>query len=408
MHGGFLRRSRRAWIAVHRWLGLSLGVVLVVSGLTGAVLTFRHEIDALLNPTLMTVPLRPGGEAAFTPLADVFASALRRMPAGSRIGFTYYPHTDTSTYQIGVQVPVGDTPPSGPPTFAGYEVFVDPYTAAVTGTRLVRPAGAWLPRTFIAFVDGLHLSLLIPRSVADGGRIVGWSTALLCFSLVTGAVLWWPTDGRWRRVLTVNRTTWARLNYDLHQASGAYVLVVLFIVLVSGTALFNLRAEFHWVVRLFSPTIDRYSVRSRPSDGRPAISIAEAVRAAAAQTDAGRLDWLYPAPGPLSAYTVCRRLGGQGWFPGRRCVVVDKYTGDILHVAGPAEGTGGDRFIHLQWFLHSGQVAGLPGRVLVLLSGLVCPVIAATGLVRWLQKRRSGARARRARADAAAIPLRGS
>lgn len=405
MAAGFLRASRRAWIAVHRWLGLSLGAVLVVSGLTGAVLTFRHEIDALLSPALMTVSPRPGGEAAFKPLADVFASVLRGMPAGSRLGFSYYPHTDASTYQIGVQVPTGGTTAAGVPAFDGYEVFVDPYTAEVTGTRLVRPAGAWLPRTFIAFVDGLHLSLLIPGNVADGGRVVGWATALLCISLLTGAVLWWPTDGRWRRVLTVNHTTWARFNYDLHQATGAYALVVLFVVLASGTALFNLRAEFHWVVRLFSPTVDRYSVRSRPPDGRPAISIAEAVRAATAQSDAGRLDWLYPAPGPLSAYTICRRLGGEGWFPGRQCVVVDKYTGDILHVASPAEGTGGDRFIHLQWFLHSGQVAGLFGRILVLLSGLVCPVIVMTGFVRWLQKQRVGARARQARA-AVAIRLR--
>jgi len=390
--GGFLRASRRAWTAVHRWLGLCLGLVLAVSGLTGAVLTFRHEIDTWLSPQLLHVAPRPEGEAAFRPMEEIVASALAAMPPGSRLGFGYYPFTDASAWQLGVQAPRGVTA-EGAPAFDGHEVFVDPYTARVTGTRLVRPAGSYVPRTFIAFADGLHLSLLIPGGVANGGRIVGWATALLCVSLVTGVLLWWPTDGRWRRVLTVTRGPWTRVNYDLHQATGAYALVVLFVVLVSGTALYNLRGEFHWVVRLFSPTVDRYSVRSRPSDGRAAIAISEAVRLAAAHTAEGRLDWLYPAPGPQSAYTVCRRLGGDGWFPGRRCVVVDKYTGEILHVAGPVEGTRGDRFIHLQWFLHSGQIAGLPGRTLVMLSGLACPLIAVTGALRWWQKRRANARA---------------
>lgn len=403
--GGIVRAGRRVWITVHRWLGLALGAVLVVSGVTGAVLTFRQELDTALSPQLMTVTQRPGGEASFRPLDEIVAAALAAMPAGSRLGFGYYPFTDASAYQLSVQAPTGGTTAAGTPAFDGYEVFVDPYTATVTGTRLVRPAGAWFPRTLIAFADGLHLSLLIPGTLANGGRIVGWSTALLLVSLVTGVLLWWPVDGRWRRVFTLNRTTWTRLNHDLHQAAGIYALVVLATVLVSGTALYNLRAEFHWVVRWFSPTVDRYGVRSRPSDGRPAIALADAVRAASARTTEGRLDWLYPAPGPLSAYTVCRRLGGDGWFPGRRCVVVDKYTAEVLHVAGPVEGSRGDRFIHLQWFLHSGQVAGLPGRLLVLLSGLACPLIAGTGALRWWQKRRVNARASRLRRETRAFSV---
>lgn len=371
---------------------------MVTSGVSGAILSFRHEIDALLNPRLLTVSPRPEGEAAFTPMAEIFASALRGLPEGTRLGFSYYPHTDASAYLINLAVPAGGGEQGGALRFDSFEVFVDPYTAAVTGRRLVRAADDLVPRTFIAFFDGLHLSLLLP---GNGGPIVGWGAVLLCVSLLTGLVLWWPTDGRWSRVLTVKRMTTARFNYDLHQATGFYFLVVLFVVLMSGTALFNLRAQFHSVVRLFSPTVDRYSVRSHTGEGRTAISTADAVAFATAYSSEGRLDWLYQAPGPTSAYTICRRLSGDGWFAGRRCVAVDKYSGEILNVAGPVEGTRGDRFVYLQWFLHSGQLFGMTGRIVVMLSGLAGPLLVVTGVTRWLQKR--GARTRAARVRGAML-----
>lgn len=54
-----------------------------------------------------------------------------------------------------------------------------------------------------------------------------------------------------------------------------------------------------------------------------------------------------------------------------------------------------------QWFLHSGQAFGWTGRILVFLSGLACPVLFVTGVIRWLQKRRArlAAKERRTRLE---------
>lgn len=78
-------------------------------------------------------------------------------------------------------------------------------------------------------------------------------------------------------------------------------------------------------------------------------------------------------------------------------MAVDKYSGDVLNVAGPVEGTRGDRFVYLQWFLHTGQLFGMTGRILVMLSGLAGPLLVVTGVTRWLQKRRARTRAARVR-----------
>ena len=47
-------RLRVALVWLHRWLGLSLGLLLVVIGLTGSFIVFYREIDAALNPSLYT------------------------------------------------------------------------------------------------------------------------------------------------------------------------------------------------------------------------------------------------------------------------------------------------------------------------------------------------------------------
>ena len=51
------RRRCRAWLlALHQWLGLSLGLLFCLLGLTGSLLVFYVEGDRLLNPELVVAP----------------------------------------------------------------------------------------------------------------------------------------------------------------------------------------------------------------------------------------------------------------------------------------------------------------------------------------------------------------
>ena len=77
---------------------------------------------------------------------------------------------------------------------------------------------------------------------------------------------------------------------------------------------------------------------------------------------------------------------------------VDARSGTLLGARVPGEGSAGDLFMQLQFPLHSGRIAGVPGRVLVSLLGLLVATLSITGVVIWARKRIAKGRTARARA----------
>ena len=231
-----------------------------------------------------------------------------------------------------------------------------------------------------------------------GYTVVGVMGALLIISVLTGLILWWPLTGKWRQALTIKcKAGVERVNFDLHKTVGFYSTMVLIPVLFSGVYM-DIPERVVPVLELFSPVTYRYWFQSHPPVNNKPITMHEAVAIAEQRYPTGRPDWIYGATQPTGAYTVCKNgVAEQGSFLHRRCVVIDQYSGKILDVDDPAIGTAGEVFTHWQWPLHSGQAFGWTGRILVFLSGLACPLLFVTGVIRWLQKRRA-ARFRRVKA----------
>jgi uncharacterized iron-regulated membrane protein len=381
---------------VHLYLGFSAGAALVLIGLTGSILVFHLEIDEWLNPQLLRVVPQPGGESAYRPIDEITGAAMRVMPEGSQMTFGQYPRHDAVAYRWNVLIPSVPNA-KAPMDFELHHVFVNPYSAEVIGSRLVRPVGlaGAVPRTFIGFVFALHYALLLPR-MGDppfGDTVVAILGMVLISSLFSGLYLWWPRRGGWRSALTIKRKAHVRrLNFDLHKTAGVYFAIVLLGIFVSGVYL-NLRAPFHAVVRLFSPTVDRFEIQSHVLPGHPSISLGEAMHAVESHSPGGRTEWLYLPKKPTGTYTVCQRdVEGLSVVLSRRCVVVDRYSGQILHVQSPERGTAGEYFIQWQWPVHSGQAFGMTGRWTVFASGLICPLLFGTGGYLWWRKRDRGAR----------------
>ncbi|MDT4288934.1 PepSY-associated TM helix domain-containing protein [Methylomonas sp. MO1] len=379
-----LKARRKRWLDVHLWLGLSLGFLLSIYGITGSFLVFYAEIDEWLHPDLLTIERPQDGQ--YRPLAEIFAAGKTVMPPTAKHVFSVYPRNDNTAFKLRYQFPVSDTENER------WIVGVNPYTAQVTGKMLLTRSGDWLPATFIDCVFELHYALLIP-SEDISAVVVGVSAALLIISTLTGIIVWWPLTGKWRQALTFKSGAGkVRFNYDLHKISGFYSALVMLPVLFSGIYMV-LPHNVVPVLELFSPVTYRYWFQSKPPyPNAPAIGMDQAVAIAFKQYPQGRPHWIYGATEPTKTYTVCQDgVYAPGSILQRRCTVIDRYTGKILDLDDPSLPTAavGEIFTHWQWPLHSGQAFGMTGRILVFITGLACPALFVTGVIRWLQKRRA-------------------
>ena len=66
--------SRPLLTLVHRYLGLSLALFLIIAGLTGAVISWDRELDACLNPELFALQ-QPGQVQDSLALVQAFRAA---------------------------------------------------------------------------------------------------------------------------------------------------------------------------------------------------------------------------------------------------------------------------------------------------------------------------------------------
>lgn len=373
-----LKVRRKLWLKVHLWIGLMLGLLLAIYGITGSILVYHDEIDELLNPKLLTVT-PPKNRMEYKPLKEIFQVGKEAVPKQAKHTFTYYPRNDKAVFKLDYAIP------SASDIVENRQIYVNPYTAAMTGQRLMSTSDNSIPKTFIGFIFKLHFALLLKPEISR--FVLGITGPLLIFSVLTGLIVWWPLTGRWLQALTIKRKAGtARFNFDLHKTSGFYTSLILIAVLFSGIYMVFPKNVVP-VLELFSPVTYRYWFNSTPTPNVEPISMADAVAIAEQRYPRGRLHWIYGAPGTTDTYTVCLDdVARPGSWLQRVCVVMDRYTGEVLDIDDPADATAGEVFTHWQWSLHSGRALGMTGRVLVFLTGLTCPVLFVTGVIRWFQK----------------------
>jgi len=377
-----LKGRRKLWLKAHLWLGLGAGFVLALAGLSGSVLVFWQEIDAALNPGLFRVSA--GQATAPKALDQLIAAARAQAPPGWESAYTNPPADAGGNYLFHFYYPELSPPPEQAESLT---IAIDPYTAALVGKQVFYHGWNPFKHSFVGFFFKLHYALFLGKT---GATLVGIIAMLLIVSVLSGLILWWPLDGKWKRVLTIKpRAGRVRFNHDLHQTAGFYSLIVLLALLVSGIY-FNLDEEFRWLVERFSPLTPE-AAGTPLAAGQPRPPLEQALAKARLRYPGGTAQY-YSFPNRAGgAFTACYKdvADLRRHVIDFRCLLIDQATGEILQVRDPAHGSAGDVFMQWQWPLHSGQAFGWTGRILVFLTGLVCPLLFVTGVIRWLQKRRA-------------------
>ena len=371
--------ARRVVWTIHRWLGLASGAVVFVVALTGALYAFAPEITELYlrRYTHVSPPTagRPLAVAALVERAEAAAErAAGRLPAGTRRWLTLRAERDRSA--VYTVAPAGAT--------GWYEVYVDPYRGEVLIVRdmLWDPLGVLL-RT--------HQTLLLPEGF--GRRVVGIAVLIFVLSLLTGLVLWFPRrpgdlrrPGAWRQRFTIDlRGRFFRVNYDLHRVLGGYALVVSVILALTGLVWSFAWVDrgVYWIATGGKPPREPAAWRSEPA-GSPAVrGIVDHALALAASAfpGAARLDVGFPA-GPSEALSVCASPEA-GTSYRTECLWFDQYAGRQIGAERYRDKDAGERLQAMNYDIHLGRIAGLPGRIAAFLASLVAASLPITGALIW-------------------------
>ena len=216
---------RKLFKKLHLWLSLPFGLIIMTTCLTGALLVFEKEITELVRLDSYTIPVRKTQRLSLQSLLERVA---RETPDSVQITSVTIPSDFRRAYTVGLSKP----------RRAG--VLVDPYTGKIVGQSGRLP--------FFTTVRELHrwlLDSMKPDSegIFWGRVIVGTSTLLFVFILLTGLFLWWPKKlkGVGKRLKISLRQGRQRLFTDLHTVGGVYVFVLLLAMAMTG-----LTWSFEW------------------------------------------------------------------------------------------------------------------------------------------------------------------
>lgn len=391
------RSTARRWLfQIHLWLGLVLGPVIGVVGLTGAIVVFRYELNRMTTPG--TAYVQP--QATRLSIDELTARVQSAGPADriSQAGWGEAGPDNAWNFR------------SASPEGHRIHTYINQYTGRITGRDDYHDK--WMQWFF-----DLHAYLLAGDTGEFLNGFVGLATVMLS---LTGLVVWWPGVAHWLfgfRYLW--GAGWKRQNYDLHKVVGFYSSLALACVAFTGVyyAFPSLYKKATQRVTGTPVTVGPPKAGTAWSDRR--VPMEQFLRAAeAAQPGATAVSFSFPqkAGEPVTV----RTKEARDWHRiGLNYVYLEPADARIVRSDRFADATVGTQAILLMYPLHFGRFGGRWGSpsvyygvmVLYVIIGVTPFVLMVTGLLMYWNRsfskkwRRFAARQRSAIGGALPDPL---
>lgn len=389
---------RKICLRLHRYLGLTAALFLLLAGLTGSIIAYQQELDAWLNPDWFESPAQ--GQTLST--AELLERLQQDLPEYRIVSLPII-------REAGKAVRITVRPADIDQEADADELFVDPVNGKLLGAR-IWGACCFERQHLIPFIYVLHYSLQLPGEA--GLWVMGTAAIIWLLESLIGFYLTLPKRMPRSKLPPPNQhgpqkswlQRWAmawrikphagsmRLSFDLHRAGGLWLLILMLVMSVSAISL-NLRdAVFEPVVSLFSEftlsPFDRREQRSEQPPMEARIAFTDILHTATTESDKRRWD----KPQTSIFYNAGYGIFGVGYGDnegfGLWYLYFDGETGAYLGDYIPDHGSAADIFEAWQLPLHSGQIIGLTGRILISFIGLAIVALIFTGLLVWLGKRK--------------------
>ncbi|MDR6940235.1 PepSY-associated TM helix domain-containing protein [Mucilaginibacter pocheonensis] len=367
---------------LHLWIGLVTGLVVVVISVTGCIQVFDEELFDLFHHDLVNVtktgPARPVSE-----LLAVAQKTLGKTKPVSNIKIKQAGHSYVFTASK-----TNKLKDIGISYFSQFkyndDVYIDPYTGKVLGVIDSR-------YEFFNVVEQLHRQLLLVKPV--GSVVVGTCVLLFLLMLITGFILWLPKNYKQlKKNISIKwKAKWKRVNYDIHNSFGFYVLPVAMIIAITGLAW-----SFSWW--------ENGIFKILGSPGKIVLTRKTPAKANADTTTNNTVDVVFTAmqhqigdnyktiginfPDKknkvIMVYTYGKNIDGWRnmsyyYFDSRTGKMFDKLEQQNKPLALKWRNSNKD--------IHTGRIYGWPTQILAFFASLACASLPITGFLIWWGKR---------------------
>ncbi|MEH2392108.1 MAG: PepSY-associated TM helix domain-containing protein [Nostoc sp.] len=363
---------------LHRYIGLIVGLIAIIIGLTGSMLVFHDEIsEFLLHRQIGTI----------TPSGDAYGNPKReRLPVEvilNRVKTTYANQSGVTIDRIYISAkpnaPAIVVPRKQESDLA--ELYVNPYTGVVLGN-----SQEIFSERFFSVVYELHYSLLAGKT---GYAIAGIAALLMCILSITGILLW----PGWRKLLNGFKIKLdahpKRVNFDIHKVAG--IVTAIFIALTGFTGFCWNFTDFTKPI-IYAVTFTRKPASepiSIPVPGKTPLELTDQLKTARATFPNAMLGTIYFPGKPEDALSIRFKLPQDDDENGQSYVYLDQYSGKVLRVDNILEMPLGDRVLNSFEPLHYGTFGGIPTRILYVFVGLAPLILFITGFVMWRYRHRT-------------------
>jgi uncharacterized iron-regulated membrane protein len=361
---------RKAIRKIHLWLGLVSGLVLSIVGITGSIYVFEPE----LNPTITNEYQTEKQTTIYA--NDIEIAQAIEAQTNEKIESFQWPQRGRETYM--------------------FKLFDDEswhYFDQTTGKVLKGKEN--FKSGFFAFILDLHMTLTL-------GEIGYWITAtssliFALFMLTTGIYLWWPrVKGRMKSSFKIKwNAKPKRFNYDLHNVTGFYFFIPLFLLGITGAA-FHYYDETKWVLDkiTFTKAPEKSIWNDFHSDStstQTPLSISEALfEMQKHHPDYHKRNlWMTNESSGTLSFAYQKYKDVHSGADTRIFIKADKYTGKLLAEEDPQKLSGG-AYILSNWLLpiHFGEFGGIITRILWFIAGFIPALLTWTGVKIWLGRKK--------------------
>ena len=356
-----MRSWRPALLTVHRWLGLTVGLLLILNALTGSLMLAARPLDRALHAHLFVVAVPPGAQAL--PLETLRQSLIKDF--GNNSSFTIRPpRTADESLLVYVR---GDS-------WAG-QAHYNPYSGKQLGVREEHEGFA---NTLFEF----HSALL---SGDIGKQILTFNVLTMLAMLVTGLLVWWPKRWRGAFSVTLDRGTFRSL-LDLHRLGGVVFGLWVLVCVASGTWM-AWRPISQWVTQVAGQQPVVAPTFKSVGTGPPA-TVDQMVATANAALPGGIVGYVVLPAKPSAPVRIRKKLDDDPHPNGLSSVWLHPRTGELLRAVRWTDLDIGAKSTAWIYPLHAGMLGGVLGVIFTAAGGFLLFGFGLTGTWLWWLKRR--------------------